>query len=84
MLQKSVKLNNGTEILARTIIWSGGVSPTSLVSSLTCEHDVKSGRIVIDKYLQLPEYKGFMYLETALLLRIPIQVLHIHPQHNMP
>ena len=53
-----VKLNDGTEIPTKTIIWSGGVSPTSLITSLTCEHEIKSGRILVDKYLQLPDYKG--------------------------
>jgi NADH dehydrogenase len=45
-------------IFTKTIIWSGGISPTAVVSSLPCKHETKSGRIVVDKYLELPEYKG--------------------------
>src|SRR5204862_2545359 len=41
----SVKLNNGNIIQTKTIVWSGGVSPNSLITNLPCEHD-KSGRIV--------------------------------------
>lgn len=56
--EDSVKLSDGAMIFTKTIIWSGGVSPTAVVSSLPCEHETKSGRIVVDKYLELPEYKG--------------------------
>jgi NADH dehydrogenase len=66
-----VKLNDGTEIPTRTIIWSGGVSPTSLITSLTCEHDIKSGRIAVDKYLQLPEYKGVYALGDCAFITDP-------------
>ena len=53
----SVKLSNDTIIPTKTLIWSGGVSPNSLITNLTCEHD-KSGRIVVDKYLEVPQFKG--------------------------
>jgi NADH dehydrogenase len=53
----SVKLSNGNIIPTKTIVWSGGVSPNSLITNLPCEHD-KSGRIVVDKYLEVPQFKG--------------------------
>ncbi|HZE78989.1 MAG TPA: NAD(P)/FAD-dependent oxidoreductase [Nitrososphaeraceae archaeon] len=53
----NVKLGNGTIIPTKTIVWSGGVSPNSLIANLTCEHD-KSGRIVVDKFLEIPQSKG--------------------------
>jgi NADH dehydrogenase FAD-containing subunit len=53
----SVKLNNGTTIPTKTIVWSGGVEPNPLIANLPCEHD-KSGRIVVDKYLEVPQLKG--------------------------
>ena len=52
--ENCVKLNDESVIPTRTIIWSGGVAPSSLVSTLTCEHDGKGGRIVVDKYLEIP------------------------------
>jgi NADH dehydrogenase len=69
--EDSVKLNDGTKIPTKTIIWSGGVSPTSLITSLTCEHDVKNGRIAVDKYLQLPEYKGVYALGDCAFITDP-------------
>jgi NADH dehydrogenase FAD-containing subunit len=58
----SVKLKDGNIIPTNTIIWSGGVAPSSLVSNLSCTHDSKSGRIIVDKYLEVPEYKGVFAL----------------------
>ena len=52
----SVKLSNGNIIPTKTIVWSSGVSPNSLITNLSCEHD-KSGRIVVDKYLEIPQFK---------------------------
>jgi len=55
----TVRLKDGTiTIPTKTIIWSGGVAPSSLLTSLSCEHDHKSGRITVDKYLELPNYNG--------------------------
>ncbi|HZA07238.1 MAG TPA: NAD(P)/FAD-dependent oxidoreductase, partial [Nitrososphaeraceae archaeon] len=54
----TVRLKDGTIIPTKTIIWSGGVAPSSLLASISCEHDDKSGRIIVDKYLELPNYKG--------------------------
>jgi NADH:ubiquinone reductase (H+-translocating) len=56
--EHGVKLNDGSIIPTKTIIWSGGVAPASLVSNLLCTHDSKSGRIIVDKYLEVPNYKG--------------------------
>ena len=41
----TVSLKDGTIIPTKTIIRSGGVT------SISCEHDHKSGRITVDKYL---------------------------------
>ena len=60
--EDSVKLNDGSIIPTKTIIWSGGVAPASLVSNLLCTHDSKSGRIIVDKYLEVPNYKGVFSL----------------------
>ena len=60
--EHSVKLKDGNIIHTKTIIWSGGVAPSSLVSSLSCMHDSKSGRIIVDKYLEILEYNGVFAL----------------------
>ena len=57
-IPNTVSLKDGTIIPTKTIIWSGGVAPSSLLTSISCEHDNKSGRITVDKYLELTNYKG--------------------------
>jgi NADH dehydrogenase FAD-containing subunit len=69
--ERSVKLKDGTGISTNTIIWSGGVAPASLVSHLVCTHDSKSGRIVVDKYLEVPDYKGVFALGDCALIIDP-------------
>src|SRR5215831_19492351 len=41
----TVSLKDGTMIYTKTIIWSGGVAPPSLLNNIPCERDHKSGRI---------------------------------------
>jgi NADH dehydrogenase FAD-containing subunit len=66
----SVKLSNGTIIPTKTLIWSGGVSPNTLITNLTCEHD-KSGRIVVNKYLEVPQFKGVYALGDCAYITDP-------------
>src|SRR6185437_7579064 len=54
----TVSLKDGTMISTKTIIWSGGVAPPSLLSDISCERDHKTGKIIVDKYLEIPNYKG--------------------------
>lgn len=56
--QDNIKLKDGITIQTKTIIWSGGVTPASLLNRISCEHDNKSGRIIADAYLELLNYKG--------------------------
>ena len=66
----SVKLSNDTIIPTKTLIWSGGVSPNTLITNLTCEHD-KSGRIVVNKYLEVPQFKGVYALGDCAYITDP-------------
>jgi NADH:ubiquinone reductase (H+-translocating) len=54
----SVKLKDGRTISTNTIIWSGGVASNPITEELPCEHDKKSGRIVVDKSLEVQGYPG--------------------------
>jgi NADH dehydrogenase len=54
----SVKLKDGRTIPTSTIIWSGGVAPSPITEELSCEHDKKSGRIVVNKFLEVQGYPG--------------------------
>jgi len=67
--EHSVKLKDGHVIPTNTIIWSGGVAPAPIVLNLACTHDSKSGRIVVDKYLEVPDYEGvFAVGDCALII----------------
>ena len=54
----SVKLKDGNTISTSTLIWSGGVAPSPITEELPCEHDKKSGRIVVNKFLEVQGYPG--------------------------
>jgi NADH dehydrogenase len=54
----SVKLKDGRTISTSTIIWSGGVVPNPITEELPCEHDKKSGRIAVNKFLEVQGYPG--------------------------
>jgi NADH dehydrogenase len=54
----SMKLKDGRTISTNTIIWSGGVASNPITEELPCEHDKKSGRIVVDKFLEVQGYPG--------------------------
>jgi NADH dehydrogenase FAD-containing subunit len=70
--EDSVKLNDGNIIPTKTIVWSGGVTPNPLISKLhSCEYDIKSGRIVVDQYLEIPKYKGVYALGDCAFITDP-------------
>jgi NADH dehydrogenase FAD-containing subunit len=58
----SVQLKDGKSIPTNTIIWSGGVAPNPIIENLTCEHDKRSGRILVNKYLEVESYPGVFAL----------------------
>ena len=48
----NVKLDQGTIIKTQTIIWAGGGKPQTVLSALSCDHDI-SGRIMTNNYLEV-------------------------------
>jgi NADH dehydrogenase len=48
-------LKGGEIIPTHTVIWAAGIKAASLAVSLQCNHD-SAGRIIVNEYLQLPEY----------------------------
>ena len=61
----SVKLNDDRAISTSTIIWSGGVASNPITEELPCEHDKKSGRIIVDKFLEIQGYPGVFAIGDA-------------------
>jgi len=81
--QDRIKLNDDTIILTNTIIWSAGVAPSMLTSNLTCDHDDKTRKIIVDKYLEVPKYQGVYAIGDCALVMDLIQAILIHLQHSM-
>ena len=48
----NVKLDQGTIIKTQTIIWAGGGKPQTVLSVLSCDHDI-SGRMMTNNYLEV-------------------------------
>jgi NADH:ubiquinone reductase (H+-translocating) len=69
--QDRIKLNDDTIILTNTIIWSAGVAPSLLTSNLTCDHDDKTRKIIVDKYLEVPKYHGVYAIGDCALIMDP-------------
>jgi NADH dehydrogenase len=69
--QDSIKLNDDTIILTNTIIWSGGVAPNWLTSNLACDHDEKTRKIIVDKYLEVSKYHGVYAIGDCALVMDP-------------
>jgi NADH dehydrogenase len=69
--QGSIKLNDDTIILTNTIIWSAGVAPSLLTSNLTCDHDDKTRKIIVDRYLEVPKYHGVYAIGDCALVMDP-------------
>ena len=66
----SVKLYDGNIIPCHTLIWTGGVTPSRLVSTLQCERD-KGGRIVVNNYLRVHRYPGVYALGDCAFITDP-------------
>lgn len=51
-----VRLTDGTLIPASTLIWTAGVKPSGVISSLPCEKE--RGRVLVNEYLAVPGVSG--------------------------
>ena len=56
----SILFKDGTSIPTFTIIWSAGVAPSKLISTLNCGH-ARDHRIVANNYLEIPGHEGAVY-----------------------
>ena len=51
-----MELNDGTIIPAKTLVWTAGTAPCSLLEPLPCPKD--GGRVVVNEFLEVPGYLG--------------------------
>lgn len=52
-----VRLSDGRTLATQTLIWSAGVRPSPLLASLPLDRD-RSGRIIVDRSMQVPGQAG--------------------------
>lgn len=67
----STRLDNGSVIPCHTIIWTAGVTPNKLISTLPCDHNNESGRIISNGYLEVPGYNGVYALGDCAYITNP-------------
>ena len=56
MTENEVCLNDGPPIPSCTLIWTAGIMPNPLLSSLPCQKD--GGRVLVNEFLQIPNWPG--------------------------
>jgi NADH dehydrogenase len=69
--EDGVMLNNGTIIPTYTLIWTAGVAPDKIITTLPCGHDNKTGRIISNSYLEIPGYDGVYALGDCAAITNP-------------
>lgn len=74
---KEVALNDGTKIAARMLIWTAGITPPPLLSTLPCA--IQRGRVVADDCLQVPGWPGVWALGDCALVPDPLNPGKFYP-----
>ncbi len=74
---KDVVLGDGTKIAARTLIWTAGITPPPLLSSLPCH--LERGRVVANDRLQVPNWPGVWALGDCALVPDPLNPGKFYP-----
>jgi NADH dehydrogenase len=65
-----VTLSDGVAISCNTLIWSGGISPNSIIKDLACDHD-KSGRIMANNHLEIIGHKDAFTIGDCACIQVP-------------
>src|SRR4030095_14498151 len=74
---KEVALDDGTKIATRMLIWTAGITPPQLLSSLPCA--IQRGRIVANDCLQVPDGPGVWSLGDCALVPDPLNPGKFYP-----
>jgi NADH dehydrogenase len=72
-----VVLDDGTRIATRMLIWTAGITPPSLLSSLPCA--IQRGRVVVNDCLQVPGWPGVWALGDCALVPDPLNPGKFYP-----
>jgi NADH:ubiquinone reductase (H+-translocating) len=74
---KEVALDDGTKIATRMLIWTAGITPPPLLSSLPCA--IQRGRVVSTDCLQVPDWPGVWALGDCALVPDPLNPGKFYP-----
>src|SRR5499427_1828480 len=74
---KEVLLDDGTKIATRILIWTAGITPPPLLSSLPCA--IQRGRVVANDCLQVPDWPGVWALGDCALVPDPLNPGQFYP-----
>jgi NADH dehydrogenase len=67
--ERGVELSDGTTIAANTLVWTAGTSPCPLLATLPCKKE--RGRVLVNEYLEVPEWPGVWALGDSALVPDP-------------
>ena len=73
----AVALDDGTKIATRMLIWTAGITPSLLISSLPCA--IERGRVVPNDCLQVPNWPGVWALGDCALVPDPLNPGKFYP-----
>ncbi len=74
---QAVTLDDGTMIATRMLIWTAGITPPPLISTLPCA--TQRGRVVANECLQVPDWPGVWALGDCALVPDPLQPGKFYP-----
>ncbi len=66
---RGVELSDGTLIKTNTLVWTAGTSPNPMLGTLSCKKE--RGRLLVNEYLELPEWPGVWALGDCALVPDP-------------
>jgi NADH dehydrogenase len=66
---EGVRLEDGTLIAAKTIVWTAGTSPNPLLAALPCANG--NGRVSTNEYLEVPDFPGLWAVGDCAMIPDP-------------
>jgi NADH dehydrogenase len=74
---KEVTLGDGSKIATHMLVWTAGITPPPLLSTLPCT--IERGRILANEYLQVPNWPGVWALGDCALVPDPLNPGKFYP-----
>jgi NADH:ubiquinone reductase (H+-translocating) len=74
---KEVVLSDGTKIATGMFVWTAGITPPRLLSSLPCA--IERGRVIANECLQVPNWPGVWALGDCALVPDPLNPGKFYP-----